>query len=60
VKNVSERLNLPSHFLYPFPILQLASLLPGLQFNPGTHLHDEPIDLDKRMPNIICNTREAD
>jgi len=30
VKNVSERLNLQSHFLYHFPIFQLASLLPGL------------------------------
>jgi len=44
VKNVSEKLNLPSHFLYPFPIFQLASLFPGLQFNPGIHLRDDPGD----------------
>ncbi|MBN2245715.1 MAG: hypothetical protein JW755_07705, partial [Candidatus Aminicenantes bacterium] len=29
--------------LYPFPIFQLASLFPGLQFNPGTHLRDDPL-----------------
>ena len=43
VKNGSERLNLQSHFLYPFPIFQLASLLPVLQFYPGIHYCDEPL-----------------
>jgi len=53
VKNVSERLNLQSHFLYPFPIFQLDPLLPGLHFYPGTHLCDDP-NGKKREKSDIC------